>query len=100
MHALAAPETLGIAGSYGLTVPQEWVRREGVFDTSSGYGTRIYSKGGRVTEVWLSGSGDDGHTGVVRSLPGGTTISALSNAGFRGDATWGSHVAQRLLPRG
>lgn len=100
MRALAAPKTLGIVGPFDIGIPQVWVRREGAFDISSGYGTRVYTRDGRVTEVWLSGSGDDGHTGVVRALTDGITVIVLSNAGFRGKATWSSLVAHRLFPRG
>jgi CubicO group peptidase (beta-lactamase class C family) len=98
-HALASPATLGFAGSFNPGAPQVWARREGRFDISSGYGTRVYMREGTVTEVWISGSGDDGHTGVVRMLSSGTTIIVLSNAGMRNGATWGALVAHRLAPR-
>jgi hypothetical protein len=38
------------------------VRRVGASDISSGYGIRVYARDGRVTEVWLSGSGMWGWT--------------------------------------
>lgn len=79
--------------------PALWVRREGAYDVWSGLGSRVYTKGGRVTELWLSGSGDDGHTSVVRALDTGRIIIVLSNSGRRGDATWSSFIALQVLPR-
>lgn len=83
----------------GLTSPQVHVRTEGAYDVSYGYGVRVYSRDGRITEVMHAGSGDDGHTAVARQLTSGVTIVVLSNAGQRDGASWSGYVAERLAPR-
>jgi CubicO group peptidase (beta-lactamase class C family) len=92
-------KVLGPAGRLAFGTPQVLVRREPPDDVSYGYGLRIYTREGRVTEIMHSGSGDDGHTGVVRLLPSGLTVIVLSNAGMRGGTTWSSHVARLLVSR-
>jgi len=47
-------------------------------------------------EVMHSGSGDLGHTGIVRSLNSGLTVIVLSNAGQHNGTTWASFIAHRL----
>jgi hypothetical protein len=79
--------------------PRIRVRREGRFDVSYGFGARVYTDSGTVAEVMHSGSGDDGHTGIVRTLRSGETFIVLSNAGMRDGATWSSVVGQRIAPR-
>ena len=90
---------LGPTGRLAFATPQVLVRREPPDDVSYGYGVRIYTREGRITEIMHSGSGDDGHTGVVRLLPSGLTVIVLSNAGMRDGTTWSSHVARLLASR-
>ncbi|HWA57007.1 MAG TPA: serine hydrolase domain-containing protein, partial [Gemmatimonadales bacterium] len=96
--ALRGGGALDPATRTALLAPRRVVRHEGEDDIAIGYVGRIYVRGDTITEVRLSGSGDDGHTGIVRILPGGTTVIVLSNAGFHGRATWASWVAERLGP--
>jgi len=46
-----------------------------------------------------SGSGDDGHTAIVRQLRSGYTIIVLSNAGHHKGTTWSSYVASQIALR-
>ena len=88
---------LSAASRTALATPRVLVRHEGDADVHYGYGVRVYTVGGRVTEVMHSGSGDDGHTGVVRVLGGGRlTVIVLSNAGMHAGTTWSSYVGHRL----
>ena len=82
-----------------LARPERLVRREGADDVFYGYGARIYLRDGRVTEVMHSGSGDDGHTAIVRQLASGVTVVVLSDAGQHAGTTWASYVAGKLVTR-
>ena len=90
---------LGPAARRAFTTPQVLVRREPPDDVFYGYGLRIYTRGGQVTELMHSGGGDDGHTGIVRVFPFGLTVIVLSNAGMHAGTTWSSHVARLLASR-
>lgn len=92
-------KVLGPAGRRVFTAPQVLVRREPPDDVSYGYGVRIYTREGRVSEIMHSGSGDDGHTGVMRLFPSGLRVIVLSNAGMRDGTTWSFHVARLLASR-
>jgi hypothetical protein len=98
-RALVHPSARWAAVFGPLTQPTVAVRHEGPFDVWSGLGSRVYTRDGRVTEVWLSGSGDDGHTCVVRALTSGLFLIVLSDAGRHDGVSWSALVAQRLLPR-
>src|ERR1700680_302862 len=74
-------------------------RSEPPFEIHYGYGTRVYVRNGRVTEIMHSGSGDAGNTGIARVLADGTIVVVLSNSGMHRGTTWASYVAQRLVPR-
>jgi CubicO group peptidase (beta-lactamase class C family) len=82
-----------------IETPQVWVRREDPFDISYGYGARLYTSRRKVAEVMYSGSGDDGHTAMIRELASGVTIIVLSSAGQHHGTTWSAYVAQRLASR-
>jgi CubicO group peptidase (beta-lactamase class C family) len=82
-----------------ISRPAVLVRREGGTQVWSGLGSRVYTSDGRVTEVWLSGNGDDGHNVVVRAMADGTIVVVLSSAGRHGATTWSAFIADRLLPR-
>ncbi|GLC26452.1 serine hydrolase domain-containing protein [Roseisolibacter agri] len=88
---------LGAASRASLAAPQVFVRREPPADVSYGYGVRVLTRNGRVTEVVHSGSGDDGHTGMVRVFPDGLTVIVLSNAGAHAGTTWSAHAARRVV---
>lgn len=75
------------------------IAHEPPFDVSYGYGARVYTLRGKVAEIFHSGSGDDGHTVVVRELPSGLTVIVLSSAGQHKGTTWSSYVASRLVSR-
>ena len=98
MRALAPSGPLAQVGR-ALETPRVLVRQEPPDQVHYGYGTRVYVRGGRTTEVMHSGASDDGHTGVVRVLPSGVTIVVLSNAGMHGGTTWASYVARQLATR-
>ena len=98
-RALRTGRVLSDSSRVAMYAPQVFVRHEPDADVSYGYGVRVYTSGGRTTEVMHSGSGDDGHTSVVRLLPSGLTIVVLSNAGQHAGTTWASYVAQRLATR-
>ena len=68
-------------------------------DVSYGYGVRVYTLNGEVDEAMHSGSGDDDHTGIVRSLRSRLTVVVLSNAGQHAGTTWSSFVARQLATR-
>ncbi|HEV7593484.1 MAG TPA: serine hydrolase domain-containing protein [Gemmatimonadaceae bacterium] len=82
-----------------IDTPQVLVRHEGRFDISYGYGARIYTSRGKVAEVMYSGSGDDGHTSIIRQLASGITIIVLSSAGEHHGTTWSAYVAAQLGSR-
>ncbi|HEX7939673.1 MAG TPA: serine hydrolase domain-containing protein [Gemmatimonadaceae bacterium] len=94
----ARPE-FGRPGGSARAVPHVVVRREGPYDVAYGYGMRLYLNGDHIVEVFHSGSGDDGHSAVVRRLDSGETIIVLSDAGFHGTATWSAYVAGVLSLR-
>jgi CubicO group peptidase (beta-lactamase class C family) len=96
-RALRIGPVPGAAARASLLAPQRFVRKEGEADVSYGYGVRVLSIGGRVTEVVHSGSGDDGHTGMVRAFPDGLTVVVLSNAGMRAGTTWSAIVTGRVV---
>jgi len=87
----------GPASRASLLAPQVLVRREPPADVSYGYGVRVLTVEGRVTELVHSGSGDDGHTGIVRAFPDGLTVIVLSNAGAHAGTTWSAHAARRVV---
>jgi CubicO group peptidase (beta-lactamase class C family) len=89
----------GRAESSELESPLMHVRSEPPFEIHYGYGTRVYVRNGRATELAHSGSGDANHTGVARVLSDGTIVVVLSDAGQHRGTTWASYVAQRLVPR-
>ena len=89
----------GRAESSELESPLMHVRSEPPFEIHYGYGTRVYVRNGRVTELTNSGSGDANNTGIARVLSDGTIVVVLSNAGQHRGTTWASYVAQRLVPR-
>lgn len=90
----------GVREFAAIDTPQVLVRHEGQFDISYGYGARIYAAQGKVAEVMYSGSGDDGHTAIIRQLASGVTIIVLSTAGEHHGTTWSAYVAERLGSRG
>ena len=98
-RALRSTKRNGVREFAAVDKPQVLVRHEGVFDISYGYGARIYASHGKVAEVMYSGSGDDGHTAMIRELSSRVTIIVLSNAGEHHGTTWSSYVAERLAPR-
>jgi len=89
----------GRAESSELESPLMHVRSEPPFEIHYGYGTRVYVRNGRATELMHSGIGDANHNGVVRVLSDGTVVVVLSNAGQHRGTTWASYLAQRLVPR-
>jgi CubicO group peptidase (beta-lactamase class C family) len=89
------PETI----RHLMTEPRVLARHEAGLDVDAGYGLRIYLRNGRVIERWHSGSGDDGHTAVVRVMADGTIIMVLTNTGWRGETPWASDIATRLSLR-
>ena len=98
-RALRSAKHNGVREFAAVDSPQVLVRHEGLFDIWYGYGARIYTSHGRVAEVMYSGSGDDGHSAMIRELPSGITIIVLSSAGEHRGTTWSAYVAQRLLTR-
>jgi CubicO group peptidase (beta-lactamase class C family) len=97
--AIHEARLFGRAESTELESPLMHVRSEPPFEVHYGYGTRVYVRNGRATELMHSGSGDTNHTGVARVLSDGTVVVVLSNAGQHRGTTWASYVAQRLVPR-
>jgi CubicO group peptidase (beta-lactamase class C family) len=89
----------GRAESSELESPLMHVRSEPPYEIHYGYGTRVYVRNGRATELTHSGTGDANHNGVARVLSDGTIVVVLSNAGQHHGTTWASYVAQRLVPR-
>lgn len=81
-----------------LATPAVRVRCEGRYTVWAGLGTRIYVEAGHTAEVWLSGSGDAGHTVVLRLRPDGRMLVVLSTSGAPQGATWSAVLANRLLP--
>ena len=89
----------GRTDSRELESPLMHVRSEPPYEIHYGYGTRLYVRNGRVTEIMHSGSGDARNTSIARVIADGTIVIVLSNAGQRRGATWASYVATRLVPR-
>jgi CubicO group peptidase (beta-lactamase class C family) len=82
-----------------MTMRHVAVRREGRLQVYAGYGVRLYAVDDDIVEVMHAGSGDDGHTAIVRQLRTGQTIIVLSNAGHHKGTTWSSYVATQIAPR-
>jgi CubicO group peptidase (beta-lactamase class C family) len=82
-----------------MTMRHVAVRREGRLQVYAGYGVRLYAVDGDIVEVMHAGSGDDGHSAIVRQLRAGHTIIVLSNAGHHKGTTWSSYVATQIAPR-
>jgi hypothetical protein len=80
-----------------LYAPHVRVRREGDVDVLYGYGVRVYTLNNKVTEVMHSGSGDEGHTSIVRLFPNGLTVIVLSTSGQHAGTTWASYVARKIV---
>lgn len=78
-----------------LASPQIRIRSEGDVDVAYGFGVRVYTQSGRVTELMHSGSGDEGHTSIVRILPA-LTVIVLSDSGLHAGITWSSYIAHLL----
>lgn len=89
----------GRTDSRELESPLMHVRSAPPFEIHYGYGTRLYVRGGQVTEVMYSGSGDARNTSIARVMADGTIVIVLSNAGQRHGTTWASYVAEKLVPR-
>jgi CubicO group peptidase (beta-lactamase class C family) len=79
-----------------ITTPYVDVRGEGTRRVFAGYGTRLYVEHGQIVELVHAGSGDDGHTVMVRQLPAGLTIIVMSNAGAHRGTTWSAFIASVL----
>jgi CubicO group peptidase (beta-lactamase class C family) len=99
LTAIRDARLFGRAESSELESPLMHVRSEPPFEIHYGYGTRVYVRNGRATELMHSGSGDAGHSGIARVLSDGTLVVVLSNSGQHRGTTWASYVAQRLVPR-
>jgi CubicO group peptidase (beta-lactamase class C family) len=97
--AIHEARIFGRAESMELESPLMHVRSEPPFEIHYGYGTRVYVRNGRVTELMHSGSGDSGHSGIARVHSDGMVVVVLSNAGQHRGMTWSSYVASRLVPR-
>ena len=89
----------GRAETLELESPLMHVRSDPPFEIHYGYGTRVYVRNGRVSEVMHSGNGDAGHSSIARVLSNGTILVVLASSGQRRGTTWATYVAQRLLPR-
>ncbi|HEX9083947.1 MAG TPA: serine hydrolase [Gemmatimonadaceae bacterium] len=89
----------GRAESVELESPLMHIRSEPPFEIHYGYGTRVYVRNGRVSEVMHSGIGDTGNTSIARVLADGTVVVVLSTRGQHRGTTWASYVAQRLAQR-
>lgn len=99
LSAIHHEQLFGRAESREMESPLMHVRSEPPFEIHYGYGTRIYVRNGRISEVMHSGSGDSNHTSVARLLSDGTMVIVLSNAGMHHGTTWASYLGQRLVPR-
>ena len=99
LRAIHEARIFGRAESMELESPLMHVRSEPPFEIHYGYGTRVYVRGGRVTEVMHSGSGDAANNGVARVRSDGLVVVVLSNAGLHRGMSWSSYVASRLVPR-
>jgi CubicO group peptidase (beta-lactamase class C family) len=97
--AIHEEKLFGRAESRELESPLMHVRSEPPFEIHYGYGTRVYVRGGKVSEVMHSGSGDARNTSIARVLADGTVVVVLSNSGLRHGTTWASYVGQRLATR-
>lgn len=96
-RALRSGQVLSPQHTAALSGRQIFVRYEAPDSVYYGYGTRVYARGGRITEVMHSGSSDDGHAGIARALSTGVTVIVFSNAGTHNGVTWSSRLAQRWL---
>jgi CubicO group peptidase (beta-lactamase class C family) len=97
--AVHEEKLFGRTESRELESPLMHVRSEPPFEIHYGYGTRIYVRNGRVSEIMHSGSGDARNTSMARVLADGTIVIVLSNSGQRHGMTWASYVGQRLATR-
>jgi len=97
--AVREAKLFGRTESRELESPLMHVRSEPPFEIHYGYGTRIYVRNGRVSEVMHSGSGDARNTSIARVLADSTIVVVLSNSGQRHGTTWASYVGQRLATR-
>jgi CubicO group peptidase (beta-lactamase class C family) len=97
--AIHEEKLFGRTESRELESPLMHVRSEPPFEIHYGYGTRVYVRGGRVSEIMHSGSGDARNTSIARVLADGTVVIVLSNSGQRHGMTWASYVGQRLASR-
>jgi CubicO group peptidase (beta-lactamase class C family) len=99
LAAIHHQRLFGRAESRELESPLIHVRSESPYEIHYGYGSRIYTRNGRVAEVMHSGSGDESHTSIARLLSDGTIVVVLSNSGMHRGTTWASYVAQKLVTR-
>ena len=99
LTAIRDGRLFGRAETLELESPLMHVRSDPPFEIHYGYGTRVYVRNGRVTEVMHSGDGDAGHSGIARVLSNGMILVVLASSGQRRGTTWATYVAQRLLPR-
>ena len=99
LTAIHDGKLFGRTESMELESPLMHVRSSPPFEIHYGYGTRVYVRGGRVTEVMHSGSGDSRNTSIARMMSDGTIVIVLSNAGQHKGTTWASYLAERLVPR-
>ena len=90
---------LGKTGQTLSEIPHVAVRQEPPFQVSYGYGVRLYSRNDRIVEAMFSGSGDDGHSAVIRQLASGVTMVVLSNAGQHEGTSWSAFVASQIASR-
>jgi CubicO group peptidase (beta-lactamase class C family) len=98
-RAIHEARIFGRTESMELESPLMHVRSEPPFEIHYGYGTRVYVRSGRVTEVMHSGSADAGNSGIARVRSDGMIVVVLSNAGQHHGMAWSSYVASRLVPR-
>ena len=99
LTAIRDGRLFGRAETLELESPLMHVRSDPPFEIHYGYGTRVYVRNARVTEVMHSGDGDAGHSGIARVLSNGMILVVLASSGQRRGTTWATYVAQRLLPR-
>jgi CubicO group peptidase (beta-lactamase class C family) len=97
--AIHEEKLFGRTESRELESPLMHVRSEPPFEIHYGYGARVYVRGGRVSEIMHSGSGDARNTSIARVLADGTVVIVLSNSGQRHGTTWASYIGQRLATR-
>jgi CubicO group peptidase (beta-lactamase class C family) len=99
IYFLRNSTTRGVRELAAIETPQVFVRREPPFDVSYGYGARVYSFDHHIAEIMYSGSGDAGHSVVIRELSSGLVVIVLSNAGQHRGTTWSAFIARSLASR-